>query len=319
MAGVDKDYLGEAKPLDGTRIGYLAQEPQLEAGKTVQEEVEKAVHATRSLVHALRGDRRRSSAKTRPTWTSSSRSTRSSRTRSRPSAAGSSIASSSARWTRSASRRATPIVDKLSGGERRRVALCRLLLVEARHAPPRRADQPPRRRERRLARALPPRLPGHGRRRHPRSLLPRQRRRLDPRARSRRRHSLRGQLHRLARAEEEAPRARAEAGDARKQRTLERELEWVRMAPRARQAKSKARLAAYETLLAEEKNKQVDTNEITIPTGAAPRQHRHRGRAPEEGLRRQAPHRRPLASPSRAAASSASSARTAPARRRSSG
>src|SRR5450432_2878300 len=50
MAGVDKDYLGEAKPLDGTRIGYLSQEPQLEAGKTVQEEVEKAVHATRSLV-----------------------------------------------------------------------------------------------------------------------------------------------------------------------------------------------------------------------------------------------------------------------------
>src|SRR5580698_9928019 len=50
MAGVDKDYLGEAKPLDGTRIGYLAQEPKLEAGKTVQEEVEKAVHATRSLV-----------------------------------------------------------------------------------------------------------------------------------------------------------------------------------------------------------------------------------------------------------------------------
>src|SRR6516165_5606921 len=50
-----------------------------------------------------------------------------------------------------------------------------------------------------------------------------------------------------------------------RKKTLERELEWVRMAPRARQAKSKARLAAYEALLAEDKSKQVDTSEITIP------------------------------------------------------
>src|SRR6185503_6251357 len=52
-----------------------------------------------------------------------------------------------------------------------------------------------------------------------------------------------------------------------RKRTLERELEWVRMAPRARQAKSKARLAAYETLLAQDKDKQVEQNEIHIPAG----------------------------------------------------
>ena len=48
---------------------------------------------------------------------------------------------------------------------------------------------------------------------------------------------------------------------------VERELEWVRMAPRARQAKSKARLAAYEALLADDKAKEVDVTEIHIPAG----------------------------------------------------
>jgi len=52
-----------------------------------------------------------------------------------------------------------------------------------------------------------------------------------------------------------------------RQRTLERELEWVHMAPRARQAKGKARLAAYEKLLAEETEKLPETVEIYIPPG----------------------------------------------------
>src|SRR5438876_10899867 len=50
MAGVDKEFLGEAKPADGIRVGFLSQEPQLEAGKTVQEHVEMAVGDTRGLV-----------------------------------------------------------------------------------------------------------------------------------------------------------------------------------------------------------------------------------------------------------------------------
>src|SRR5579862_4610932 len=52
-----------------------------------------------------------------------------------------------------------------------------------------------------------------------------------------------------------------------RQRTLQRELEWVRMAPRARHAKSKARLGAYERLLAEEENVKLDRVEIHIPPG----------------------------------------------------
>ena len=52
-----------------------------------------------------------------------------------------------------------------------------------------------------------------------------------------------------------------------RRRTLQRELEWVRLSPRARHAKSKARLAAYERLLAEEEQVRLDTVEIHIPAG----------------------------------------------------
>jgi len=62
---------------------------------------------------------------------------------------------------------------------------------------------------------------------------------------------------------------REEKSDSARQRTLERELEWVRMAPKARQAKGKARLAAYEKLLADAKASEGrgDRLEITIPAG----------------------------------------------------
>ena len=84
--------------------------------------------------------------------------------------------------------------------------------VEARHAAARRADQPPRCRERRMARAVPAEVSRHRDRRHARSLLPRQRRRVDPRARPRLRHSVEGQLHVVARAEGAAAAARSQAG-----------------------------------------------------------------------------------------------------------
>jgi len=61
--------------------------------------------------------------------------------------------------------------------------------------------------------------------------------------------------------------AQEEKAESARQRTLERELEWVRMAPRARQAKGKARLAAYEKLLAEEGAQKLEQIEIYIPPG----------------------------------------------------
>src|SRR4051812_20606204 len=50
MAGIDNEFLGEAKPADGTRVGFLQQEPKLDAGKTVIENVEAAVKETRGLL-----------------------------------------------------------------------------------------------------------------------------------------------------------------------------------------------------------------------------------------------------------------------------
>ena len=58
-----------------------------------------------------------------------------------------------------------------------------------------------------------------------------------------------------------------EKAESSRQRTLARELEWIRMSPRARQAKSKARVTAYEELLREDTEKRSEITEITIPAG----------------------------------------------------
>ena len=76
--------------------------------------------------------------------------------------------------------------------------------AQAADPPPRRADQPPGRRERAVAGAAPRALRGHGDRRHPRPVLPRQRRAVDPRARPRPRHPVEGELLLVARAEADA-------------------------------------------------------------------------------------------------------------------
>jgi ATP-binding cassette ChvD family protein len=61
--------------------------------------------------------------------------------------------------------------------------------------------------------------------------------------------------------------AQEEKAESKRQRTLQRELEWIRMSPRARQAKGKARLNAYEQLLNEDTAQKLDTVEIYIPPG----------------------------------------------------
>jgi ATP-binding cassette ChvD family protein len=61
--------------------------------------------------------------------------------------------------------------------------------------------------------------------------------------------------------------ANEEKAESKRQRTLQRELDWIRMSPRARQAKGKARLNAYEQLLAEDQAQKIDAVEIYIPPG----------------------------------------------------
>ena len=136
-----------------------------------------------------------------------------------------------------------------SGAASRCASCC---LQQAGLAAARRADEPSRCRERRLAGAAPGRVPRHGRGRDARSLLPRQRRQVDSGARPRQGHSVRRQLLVVARAEAGPPGSAKRRQSQARQKTLARELEWVRMSPRARQAKSKARIKAYEKMSAEQ-------------------------------------------------------------------
>ena len=81
---------------------------------------------------------------------------------------------------------------------------------------------------------------------------------------------------------------REEKAESARQRTLGPRARVGAASPRARQAKSKARLAAYDELLAEEQQKREDDDRDQHPAGAAPRRRGGQGRAPAQGLRRQA-------------------------------
>ncbi|MCK7473786.1 MAG: hypothetical protein MZV49_10190 [Rhodopseudomonas palustris] len=224
------------------------------------------------------------------------------------------------RWTRCAARRATPTSTTLSGGE----------------TPPRRAVPAAARSSptcccstSRPTTSTPSRWPGSSatcrsypgtrRRRHPRPLLPRQRRRLDPRARPRRAASpARATTPSWLEQKAEAPRSRrrsedaAPPADARARAGVDRG-----MAPQGAPGQEQgAPQRATRSCSPRRSARSATSRRRSSSRRAAARRHRRRGRGPAQGLRRQPADRRPRLQAAAAAASSASSARTAPARPR---
>ena len=289
MAGLEEPSSGIAELAPGATVGMLAQEPELDPARNVRENVEDGVRELRDLLDRFNTI----SAKfAEPDADFDALLAEQAKVQEQIDRAD--AWSLDATLDRAMDALRLPDGDRdvttLSGGERRRVALARLLLSVARPAAPRRADEPPRRRVGRLARALPRGVQGHRRRGHPRSLLPRQRRRLDPRARPRQGAPVRGQLLVLARAEAGAARGRGEdrvgaPPDARaRARVGAREPE---RAPREGEG-PRQRLREAVRRGAERAARQ---GRDPHPGRAAAGRRRRRGRARLEGLRRPAARR----------------------------
>jgi sulfate-transporting ATPase len=265
FAGVDHDFIGEARPAEGIRIGWLPQEPQLDPSKDVRGNVEEGVAEVRALLEEFEritarflepiGDEDMNVLLEKQGQVQA-------------------LIDHVGGWeldrkldiAMDALRLPPPDADvtRISGGERRRVALCRLLLSQPDLLL---LDEPTNHLDAESVAWLERHLkefPGCV------IAVTHDRYFLD---------NVAGWILELDRGEgipwkgnysswleqKQQRLASEEKQASARRRTLERELEWIRMAPRARQAKSKARITAYESLLAEETAARDDTAEILIP------------------------------------------------------
>src|SRR5712691_2331031 len=267
LAGVDDDFQGEASPASGLKIGHLPQEAQLDPAKDVRGNVEDGVGETRALLHRFE----EISAKLGEPLADDEMEKlleEQARVQDQIDAANAWDLDRTVELAMDALRVPPGDMDvtKISGGERRRVALCRLLLARPDmlllDEPTNHLDAESVAWLERFLKEYPGTVVAVT---HDRYFL----------------DNVAGWILELDRGEgipwqgnysswldQKRTRLQQEekAATAR-QRTLERELEWVRLAPRARQAKSRARLSAYEKLLAQEMEKLPETVEIYIPPG----------------------------------------------------
>ena len=257
MAGLDQDYSGEAWAAEGAGVGYLPQEPQLDQGKTVRENVMQGVGPQKAILDRYNELAANYSDETADEMT---------RLQDEIEAKGLWDLDSKVDQAMDALRCPPDDTDvtKLSGGERRRVALCQLLLAQPDLLL---LDEP----TNHLDAESVAWLEGHLRN-YPGAILivTHDRYFLD---------NVTGWILELDRGRgipyegnysawlvQKQKRLEQEGREEEaRQRTLAREQEWIAASPRARQAKSKARYQRYEELLQKAGEKQTQTAQIVIP------------------------------------------------------
>jgi len=265
MAGIDQEFQGEAWAHQGTRVGFLPQEPALDPSKTVQGNVEEAVAAQRALLKEFE-DISMAFAEPMDDKAMEKLLDRQAKVQEQIDAHDLWNLDNKIEIAMDALRLppADAEVTNLSGGERRRVALCRVLLSEPDMLL---LDEPTNHLDAESVAWLEHHLetfPGtvvaitHDRYfldNVAKWILELDRGRGVPYEGN---YSgwLEQKRTRLAQEEKQA---------SARQRTLERELEWVRMSARARQAKSKARIQKYEELASDTQFEKIAQNEIVIP------------------------------------------------------
>jgi ATP-binding cassette ChvD family protein len=267
MAGLDSDFLGEAWSAKGTRIAFLSQEPELNPDLDVRGNVELGVKKTRDLLVRFEEVSMAFAAVTSDEELDALMDEQA-KLQDRIEAADAWDLDRKVEMAMDALRvpPGEDAVTTLSGGERRRVALCRVLL----EAPDMLLlDEPTNHLdaesvawlEHHLA-AFPGTIVAITHDRYFLDNVAEWILELD------RGHGIPWKGNYTSWLEQKRERLRVEEKqESRRQRTLDRELEWIHMAPRARHAKGKARINAYEDLLAADEREQVRTAEILIPKG----------------------------------------------------
>lgn len=267
MAGVDKEFSGEALLSEGYSVGYLEQEPKLAAGKTVREIVEEGVQETVDLLKEFEAINARFAEDLDPGEMDKVL-TRQAVVQDKLDKVDAWSLDDKLNFAMDALRcpPQESLVDNLSGGERRRVALCRLLLKQPDILL---LDEPTNHLDAESVQWLERHLQDYKGTviavTHDRYFL----------------DNVAGWILELDRGqgipwkgnytswlEQKQKRLESEEkGEERRQKTLDRELEWVRMSPKGRHSKSKARITAYESLLKQEQEKLERELQIFIPPG----------------------------------------------------